>query len=126
MADISGNIASYPMKSAMRDRLIICAEQTIGAAGAVGTLRADDPGVTVAKNAGTGTYDIVFPKAIRGQLQVSLVSAAGTVKTFWLAAFSATAGTAQLITGNGGGTATNPASGDILQLEFILDTRSDS
>lgn len=126
MTTIAGDMPHYSMRSAKRDRVVICAEQTIGASGAVGALVTDDPGVTITKNAGAGTYDIVFPKAIRAQIQASLVSPAGTVKTCWVAALSASAGTAQLVCGNGGGTATNPASSDVLLLEFLLDMRSDS
>lgn len=126
MTAVAGDIGGWQLMSAKRDRLVICAEQTIGAAGAVGTLVTDDNGVTVAKNASTGTYDITFPKAQRANLQVQLVSPAGTVKTVWIAALSASAGTAQIVTGNGGGTATNPASADVLLLEFLLDMRSDS
>jgi hypothetical protein len=126
MTAVAGDIADYPLRSVKRDRTILCADQVIGAAGAVGTLTADDPGVTVAKNAGTGVYDITFPKAIRATIDVSLYSPAGTVKTWWIVAMSASAGTAQIAIGNGGGTATNPASADVLGIVFTLDKRSDS
>lgn len=127
MTDVAGNVPYWDAKSAKRDRLRIQAKQAIGAAGAVGTLTADDPGVTVAKNAGTGVYDITFPKAIDAQISVkALYSPAATVKTWWLVAYSASAGTAQIAIGNGGGTATNPASADEIHLEFLLDMRSDS
>lgn len=127
MTAIAGDVPHYPMKCGKRDRLELLAKQVIGAAGAVGALTADDPGITVAKNAGTGVYDITFPKAIAAQVGVrALYSPAGTVKTWWLVAYSASAGTAQIAIGNGGGTATNPASSDEIHLEFMLDMRSDS
>lgn len=126
MTAVAGDIADYALKSVKRDRTILCADQVIGAAGAVGTLTADDPGVTITKDAGTGVYNIVFPKAIRATIDVSLYSPAGTVKTWWIVAMSASAGTAQIAIGNGGGTATNPASSDVLGIVFTLDKRSDS
>lgn len=120
-------MAHYCARSGKRDRLRLRAKQVIGAAGAVGALTADDPGITVAKNAGTGVYDITFPKAIAAEIAVkALYSPAATVKTWWLVAYDASAGTAQIAIGNGGGTATNPASADELHLEFTLDMRSDS
>lgn len=126
MTAVAGDIPDYEMLSVKRDRVLLCADQTIGAAGAVGALVADDPGFTCAKNAGTGVYDLVFPKAIRATIDVSLFSPAGTVKTWWLVAMSASAGTAQIAIGNGGGTATNPASSDVLGIVMLLDKRSDS
>ena len=127
MTQVAGDIASYPMKSGKRDRMVLLARQVIGAAGAVGALTSDDPGITVAKNAGTGVYDITFPKAIAATVSVkALYSPAATVKTWWLVALDASAGTAQIAIGNGGGTATNPASADRLDIEFLLDMRSDS
>lgn len=122
----AGDFPAYTKKSAKRDRYTFIADQAIGAAGAVGTLTADDPGITVAKNAGAGTYDITFPKCLAARIFATLVSAAGTVKITNLATISATAGTAQLITSAPGGAATNPANGDVIQLQFELDTRTDN
>ena len=126
MTAIAGDIPDYNCKSAKRDRVMLCGEQTIGAAGAVGTLVADDPGLTITKNASTGTYDIVYPKAIAAKLLCQLVSAAGTVKIVNTVAISASAGTAQIVTSAPGGSATNPASGDVIHLMLMLDKRSDS
>jgi hypothetical protein len=126
MTAISGDMSNWPALSAKRDRVVLAAEQAIGAAGAVGVLVSDDPGVVVTKNAAAGTYDIVFPKAIRGSLRATIVSPLGTIKGSWMTAFNAAAGTAQLVTGNAAGAATNPADGDIVQLLFLLDTRSDA
>lgn len=127
MTAVAGDISHYPAYSGKRDRVRLQAKQAIGAAGAVGTLTADDPGITITKDAGTGVYNLVFPKAVDAQISVkALYSPAATVKTWWLVAYSASAGTAQIAIGNGGGTATNPASADELHLEFMLDMRSDS
>jgi hypothetical protein len=128
MTAVAGDIASsYNAKAGKRDRLTLKAVQVIGAAGAVGALTADDAGITVAKDAGTGVYNITFPKALAASVSVDTIySPAATVKSWWLVAYSAAAGTAQIAIGNGGGTATDPASGDELHLRFVLDTRSDS
>lgn len=125
MTNVAGDTPHWSLRSAKRDRLVLCSEQTIGAAGAVGAPVTDDPGFTCAKNASAGTYDLTFPKAQRANLQVMLVSPAGTVKTVWIAALSASAGTAQIVCGNGGGTATNPASSDVILFELLLDMRAD-
>lgn len=123
MTAAAHDIGGFPFRGHGRANVLVLeAVQAIGAAGAVGTLDKDDPGVTVAKNASTGTYDITYPKCVKARIYWALISAAGTVKTAWIAALSATAGTAQLVTGNGGGTATNPADGDKIQLLFLLET----
>lgn len=122
MTATAADMSPFPLRGHARKNIVVLeAVQAIGAAGAVGTLDSDDPGVTVTKNGSTGTYDITYPKAVKARLYWSLISAAGTVKTAWIAALSATAGTAQLVTGNGGGTATNPADGDKIQLLFLLE-----
>lgn len=126
MTLIAGDIPDWGLLSAKRDRIVISAKQVIGAAGAVGALTVDDNGVTVTKNAGAGTYDITFPRAIDAKIYSQLLSAAGTVKITSLAALSASAGTAQLITSAPGGAATNPASGDEIHMLFVLDQRSDA
>ena len=125
MTAIAGDIPDYPALSAKRDRVDLCAEQTIGAAGAVGALVADDPGFTCAKNAGAGTYDLTFPKAIAAKLFCQVVSA-GTVKIVNTVAINAAAGTAQIVTSAPGGAATNPANGDVLHIMLKLDQRSDT
>lgn len=126
MTAVAGDMPVYPVKSAKRDRVIVCAEQTLGASGAIGALVTDDPAVVLTKGA-TGIYTMVFPKAPRVNIQITLKSAAGTIKTVWFhAAIDAAAGTAGFTTGNGGGTAADGASGDVIYLELLLDTRSDS
>lgn len=126
MTDVAGDLPDWPLLSAKRDRVVICAEQTLGASGAIGALVTDDPGVVLTKGA-TGIYTMVFPKAVRANIQVTLKSAAGTIKTVWFhAAINAAAGTAGFTTGNGGGTAADGASGDVIYLELLLDQRSDA
>jgi hypothetical protein len=103
-------------------RLLICAEQAIGAAGAVGALAVDEPGITVAKNAAAGTYDITFPTAPRGRLFATLVSPVPTVGGLVVSAIDTTLGTAQVVCCVGV-TPTNPASGDKIHLMLVLDAR---
>lgn len=126
MTAVAGDIPDYPALSAKRDRIVLCGEQVIGAAGAVGALTADDPGLTITKNASAGTYDIVYPKAIAAKLLCQLVSPAGTVKIVNTVAISASAGTAQIVTSAPGGAATNPAASDVIHVLLLLDQRSDS
>lgn len=126
MTAVAGDIPDWDLRSAKRDRIMVCGEQVIGAAGAVGVLTADDPGLTITKNGSTGTYDIVFPKAIAAKLICQLVSPAGTVKIVNTVAISASAGTAQIVTSAPGGAATNPASADVIHLMLLLDQRSDT
>lgn len=122
MTLIAGDIPDYDLRCAKRDRCLVEADQTIGAAGAVGTLLADDPGVTIAKNAGAGTYDLTYPKAIRAQIMCNVVSAANTVNGWRIVAINAAAGTAQ-IAFMAAGVITNPANGDVLQIQLWLDQR---
>lgn len=125
MTAVAGDMPSWPLESAKRDRVVICVEQTLGASGAIGALVTDDNGVVLTKGA-TGVYTMVFPKAIRANIQIMIKSAAGTLKTVWITAIDAVAGTAGFTTGNGGGTAADGAAGDILFLELLLDQRSDA
>jgi hypothetical protein len=127
MSTIAGECINYNAKSGKRDRIRLEARVTIGAAGAIGSQETDDPGLVVSKNAGTGVYDLVFPKAPKGSMgPPAIVSPAGTVKSAWIVSFSATLGTAQVAIGNGGGTATNPATSDVLVFELQLEMRSDA
>lgn len=121
MTAAAADMAPYPFKHARERAIVLEFSQTIGAVGAVGALDKDDPAVTVAKDAGAGEYDITFPTAQKARLYWSLESPLGTVKTAWITALSATAGTATLITGNGGGTATDPASGDKIHVMLVLE-----
>lgn len=125
MTTIAGNIAAqYTKKAAHQERLDISADVSIGASGAIGTTQADDPGVTLTKNGGTGDYTLAFPTAPKGRItSIYVVSAAGTIKGLGVVSFDPTAGTLNFITHNGGGTATNPASGDVIHVGLSLDMR---
>lgn len=128
MTAVAGNIgAQYPLKTAhggKAERLLMTCQVTIGAAGAIGTVTGDDSGCNVTKNAGTGDYTFSFPPAPAGKPgEVSILSPAGTIKGYGMIGFDPTAGTLEIVTHNGAGTATNPASGDVLYFEIWLDTR---
>lgn len=125
MATNAGEANNYPLKSGKRDRFQLHADIVIGGSGAVTSAGGDDPAITAA-NGGTGVYTFTFPKAPTGRvLSIVVQSPAGTVKTAWITAFSPTAGTGTLNTGNGGGTATNPATSDVIYLTLELETRVD-
>ena len=112
-----GNNAMYPLRHAKADHARASVKLIIGGSGAVSSV-AGAPGVSAARS-GTGGYDITFPKCPGVHLAGwSLKSAAGTVKTLWYVSYSASSGTAQITTGNGGGTAADPASGDEIHLDF--------
>lgn len=123
MSEFAADVPAYLVKAARRDVYEFEGYITIGAAGAIGSTDVDDPQVNATKDAGTGVYNLTFPKAAKGRLYVGFKSAAGTVKTYWIVAFDPTAGTAQLAFGNGGGTATNPASGDVFWFLYRADSR---
>lgn len=84
----------------------------IGATGAVGTLVKDAP-IDVTRDS-TGTYSITYPKSADCEVRVGIMSAAGTVVTANPTACDGTAGTATFVTRNAAGSATDPASGDVL------------
>ncbi len=91
---------------------------TIGGSGAVAS-QSNLPDIGVART-GAGTYSITFTiPAPDWEFYPGIKSAAGTVVTASLTAESPTAGTATLVTRNAAGTATDPASGDVIFLHFI-------
>lgn len=112
---------AYPARTGRGDRKLCNAIITIGAAGAVSSIVADDPAFTAA-NAGAGLFSLTFPKCVRAYITALLVSPASTVKQVYLTALNASAGTATLGTSSGAGAATNPASGDLILLSYDLDT----
>ena len=114
----------YPVRHTKADHGFAAIKIVVGGSGAV-TSSNGSPGVSAAKDAGTGVYNLTFPKCSGITLTGwSLKSAAGTVKTLWVVAYDASAGTAQIAIGNGGGTATNPASGDEIHLQFDVQLSS--
>jgi hypothetical protein len=110
-----GNQARFPIQSVSPDRVVGAATVLIGGSGAV-TSTTGMPGVTVART-GAGLYSVVFracPDMIIQygiQLSTTVFQIVGTAR-------SSSAGTAAFRTNNGGGTATDPASGDQLTIMF--------
>jgi hypothetical protein len=128
MSGTAGEVIRYPYQAGKRDRIELEMRATIGAAGAVNSPLSsqDDPSMSVVHGA-TGVYAITFPPSPNtdGQIDVTIVSPAGTVKGFWCTAFSASAGTGSITCSNGAGTATDPANGDVIMFQITLSTRKD-
>ena len=125
MAINAGEANMYPLKSGKRDRIQLHADVLIGAAGVVTSSVVDDPAIVVTHGT-AGQYTFTCPKAPTGRVEsITLFSPASTVKTAWVTAFSPTAGTGTIVVGNGGGTATDPASLDIIYLVLEFETRVD-
>jgi hypothetical protein len=127
MATVAGETLYYNFKAAHRDRVELEMRAQIGAAGSVllPLQFQDDPNMSVALGA-TGVYALTFPPGAdgNGQLDVTVVSPAGTVKGFWCTAFAPNSGTASITTSNGAGVATNPANGDVIMITITLSMRA--
>lgn len=105
---------------AVQDNLCIAAlELNIGATGAVGTQIFGPPGVTFTRT-GAGTYTVVYPAAL-GIALIPYVakSTAPTVFDASVTAKNGPAGTATVVFAAANGTATDPASGDIIGMLFF-------
>ena len=74
-------------------------------------------GCTLA-NSGTGTFTGTFPPCVQALITPSLKSAAATVTEVIVTAISPSAGTFSLRTSKAG-TATNPASGDLVGVHIV-------
>jgi hypothetical protein len=121
MAFTFGDYDAFPVNALGPWRVIATADFPIGASGAVGAI-VGDPGISLVK-ADTGVYTLTYPPALRVKLFPSIkVSAATTVTEIIGTACDATAGTATLQTSKAG-TATEPASGNILSVLIIAETR---
>lgn len=117
MAQAARDISASVVSSSELQLRIFTSSFAIGASGAVDSTIAGyrvAPGCTLA-NTGTGTFSLVYPVCPNVQIQCNLVSAAATVTECVLTAKSATAGTATIRTSKAG-LATNPASGDIVEI----------
>lgn len=123
MSTTAGDIPVYDMRAARPDRAEVEFSIPIVAAGAVGSPLnyQDDPNITVTHGT-AGVYSLTFPPSadIRGTIDCTLVSAAGTVKGFYWSAFAPNSGTAQITTINAAGAATDPANGDTIAITLTL------
>jgi len=122
MANAAGDMDKKPAFSGRGSRVNACCHVDIGATGAptIDPLKSDDSGFAITR-ASAGLYDLVFPKCVDVRIDVEVTSATPTVFGAVLLAKSATAGTAQFRTYNGAGAATDPASGNDLNIVFIMD-----
>lgn len=118
-----GEVMAMPLLSAdhRANRCFVASFAVTGASGAPDTTSSNyrvPNGVTITRT-GTGTYNITFPGMPYGFVNAFIgLSAAGTVVDVVPSALSATAGTATLVTKNAAGTATDPASGDVVVMLF--------
>jgi hypothetical protein len=121
MAQAARDMNVNPVRSTEREVIAITSSVAIGAAGAVDSTIAGyrvAPGVTVA-NTGTGTFSLAYPVCPNATIKVFVeMSAAATVTEAILTAKSPTAGTATIRTSKAG-TATNPASGDLIGVVIL-------
>jgi hypothetical protein len=98
---------------------------TIGATGAPTLSGASSSGFGISRNS-TGSYALTFPalpSGITSYVRAGVaLSAATTVAQVVVTAYSATGGTATLITAlNTAGTPVDPANGDVLWIELVAD-----
>lgn len=116
MAATARDLSVNPARSTERELTFITSSVAIGAAGAVDSSISGyrvAPGVTMA-NTGTGTFSLVYPACPNAVVHVFIEqSAAATVTEAICTAKSPSAGTATVRTSKAG-TATNPASGDLI------------
>jgi hypothetical protein len=125
MAATARDLSVNPTRSTERELTLITSSVAIGAAGAVDSSITGyrvAPGVVMA-NTGTGTFSLVYPACPNATVLAFIEqSAAATVTEAILTAKSASAGTATVRTSKAG-TATNPASGDLVGIViFALPT----
>lgn len=125
MANAAGDMDKKPAYNGRGMRLHACCHVNIGAAGAptVDPLKCDDSGFTITR-ASAGLYNLVYPRCVDVRIEVELVSPLPTVFGYILTAKSATAGTAQFRINNAAGAATDPASGDTVNLIYTMDSEN--
>ncbi len=125
MATTAGAVKTLPFRGTGRGgRVVLLLDVVIGASGAVGSYsRQDDPNLTAVEN-GTGIYDLTFPKCVKARIKGAVYSPLLSVVDVVCTALDAGAGTATVKVLHDDATATEPASGDILWLEFMLDTQN--
>lgn len=124
MTTSAGGVKVLPFRGTGRGgRVVLLLDVAIGGSGAATYDRQDDPGLTCAKNT-TGVYDVTFPKSRAARITGQVMSPLLTVTKIAVTAIDASAGTATVKTLDDAATATEPASGDKLWLEFWLDTQN--
>lgn len=121
-AKTSGN--SHVRCRSVRERVEFLEIISIGTTGAptIAAGNGDDPKIAITRS-GTGAYALVYPKGKRVWLKVTPVSPLLTVVNAVVTATDAAAGTATFTTvaGTNAAAATDPASGDTLQIEIKVE-----
>ncbi len=126
MSDVIGNIVHWPSRSGGRENVNMMLVAVLGAAGVVSSYsRQDDPGFTLAKDAGTtGKYDLVYPDSAEPvMIKVSCYSPLGSIGQAYVSAKNFAAGTASIIASTPAGVAAYGASGDEIVIEIETQLR---
>lgn len=125
MSTTAGAAKVLPFRGTGRGgRVILNLDVVIGTSGAVGSYsRQDDPDLTAVEN-GTGIYDLTFPACVDARIKCGVYSPLLTIVDAVCTAIDAGAGTATIKVLHDDATATEPASGDVLWLEFSLDSQN--
>lgn len=109
----------FPPKTMFPNAVEVHSTFGVGAAGAVDNTQAGSDvarGMTLV-NGGAGVFNGTFPACLKAHIVPSLLSVAATVTEVILTAISPTAGTFTIRTSKAG-VATNPASGDLIQIHI--------
>lgn len=101
---------------------ITMADEVVFGTAAIASQTATDPQIAVTRT-GVGTYTMTYPAGAKCIIKFTVLSVALTVDSCVLTAKSATAGTAGF-TLTKGGTATEPLTGDHLDIEITIEGRA--
>lgn len=118
------DVPQYPLRAGKRDVVVYAIQIPIGASGAVGTVDAPWPSVTVAKTA-DGKYDVVVPACTRLTVAPGIVSADATpaILGVVITDVAATSGTFKIQTlATIAGGAAEPESGTVINLIVHAET----
>ena len=91
---------------------------TYGASGAP-TNAADHPSISTTRNS-AGNYALKYPPCADMDMEFTLISPSLTVANIVITALNTTAGTATIVITNAAGSATDPASDDVIHLCLSL------
>lgn len=123
MATQLGSVSMYRTYDGTHDTVRLRVQVNIGATGAPTVVGRSD--LIAVTRSGTGTYTATFPQMAAQATSLGsfhprvVLSAAKTVGTCIVTALDLGAGTASFTTALTGGTAADPASGDILEIVIV-------
>jgi hypothetical protein len=121
MTEILANTVQVPLRSNSAEKVLSGASIVCDGAGGVTSTTADDAKWTAVDGGGNGLLTVTFPAAATttgNRPHLDLKSAASTVTEAIFTAIDPEAGTATVRTSKAG-TATDPASGDIIFIELL-------